>query len=88
NENITDEELLAELLHFSLRLPITEARQHAEKTALILGEHSTGGQIVFEHTITRLLTGPLDEPLQALQVLLLLKQNHFAAEIGDLVSGL
>lgn len=62
NENMTDEELLAELLHFSLRLPITEARRHSEKTALILAVHSTGGQIVFENTITRLLTGTLDEP--------------------------
>ena len=88
NENMTDEELLAELLHFSLRLPITEARRHSEKTALILAVHSTGGQIVFENTITRLLTGTLDEPFQALQILLLLKQNHFAAKFGDLVSGL
>jgi hypothetical protein len=65
-EPLNDEELLAELLHFGLRLPIAEVQRHARSCALQLAEQAGGGEVAFELTMRRLLAGGFDEPLQAL----------------------
>lgn len=89
-EPLNDEGLLAELLHFALRLPIAEVQRHARNCALQLANQSGGGEVVFELTMRRLLAGGLDEPLQALLMLLLLDHDHghFAVPLGEAVAKL
>lgn len=85
---LNDEELLADLLHFALRLPVAVVQQHARHCALQLANQVAGGQAVFELVIRRLLAGGLDEPLQALQLLLLLDHDHFAPSLGAALADL
>lgn len=89
-EPLNDEGLLAELLHFTLRLPIAEVQRHARNCALQLADQSGGGDVVFELTMRRLLAGGLDEPLQALLTLLLLDHDHghLAVPLGEAVAEL
>ena len=79
---LTDEELLAELLHFALRLPVAVVQQHARHCALQLANQAAGGQAAFVLVSRRLLAGDFDEPLQALQALLLLDHDRFAGSLG------
>lgn len=89
-EPLDDEGLLAELLHFALRLPIAEVQRHARNCALQLADQSGGGEVVFELTMRRLLAGGLDEPLQALLTLLLLDHDHghLAVPLGEALADL
>lgn len=85
---LKDEELLAELLYFALRLPIAEVQRHAGDCALRLANQAAGGNGIFELVIQRLLVGSFDEPLQALLVLLLLDHDRLAAPLGVMVADL
>jgi hypothetical protein len=87
-EPLNDEELLAELLHFALRLPVAEVQRHARNCALQLADQAGGGEVAFELTMRRLLAGGSDEPLQALLVLLLLDHDRLAAPLGVVVTDL
>lgn len=86
-EQLNDEELIAEMLHFALRLPVEEVQRHARDCALQLANQSAGGQVMFELTMRRLLVGAGDEPLQALLMLLLL-DHDLAAPLGIVVADL
>lgn len=85
---LNDEDLLADLLHFALRLPVAVVQQHAHHCALQLANQAAGGQAVFELVIRRLFAGGLDEPLQALQLLLLLDHDHFAPSLDAILADL
>ncbi|MFM0654218.1 AAA family ATPase [Paraburkholderia sediminicola] len=85
---LQDEELIAELLCFALRLPVAEVQWHARSCALQLANQNAGGERVFELAMLRLLAGSLDEPLQALLTLLLLEHDRFAAPLGAAVADL
>ncbi|WPO48682.1 ATP-binding protein [Pseudomonas sp. S1Bt23] len=86
-EQLNDEELLAELLYFALRLPVAEVQRHAQNCMLQLANQSAAGQVAFELTMLRLLGGGFDEPLQALQILLLL-DHDLATSLGCVVADL
>ncbi len=79
---LNDEELLADLLYFALRLPVAEVQQHARNLALQLADQPASGQAAFELVMRRLLAGGLDEPLKALQTLLLLGHDSLAGSLG------
>ncbi|MCY1286293.1 hypothetical protein D9M70_352620 [compost metagenome] len=87
-ELLSDEELLSEVLHFALRLPVAEVQRHAQHCALQLVNQAASGQAVFELTIRRLLAGNFDEPLQALLTLLLLDHDRLAASLDVMVADL
>ncbi|QBE64917.1 ATP-binding protein [Pseudoduganella lutea] len=87
-EPMSDEGMLAELLHFTLCLPIATVRQHAQHCALQLAHLTRYGELVFELTMRRLLAGASDEPLQALLTLLLLDHNCLAPTLGRAVANL
>lgn len=85
---LSDEEVLEELLHFALRLPVTEIQRHARNCALMLAVQPVHGEAVFERVIRRLLGGDLDAPLQALQTLLVGKLDRLAPLLGPTVAAL
>jgi len=85
---LKDEELLAELLYFALRLPVAEVQRHARNCALQLANQAAGADRVFELVMQRLLAGSFDEPLQALLTLLLLDHDRLAASLGAVVADL
>ena len=87
-EPLNDDEILAELLHFALRLPIAEVQRHARNCALRLAVQSTHCETVFERVIQRLLGGDLDAPLKALQIMLVGKLDRFAPLLGPTVATL
>lgn len=84
----SDEDVLEELLHFALRLPVTEIQRHARNCALKLAVQPAHGEAVFERVIRRLLDGDLDAPLQALQTLLVGKLDRLAPLLGPTVAAL
>ncbi|SDN22705.1 hypothetical protein SAMN05216517_10947 [Janthinobacterium sp. OK676] len=85
---LRDDEILVELLHFALRLPVTEIQRHARNYVLKLAVQPGQGQAVFEQTIRRLLGGDLDAPLQALQSLFVGELDHFPPHLGATVAAL
>ncbi|CDG80804.1 putative uncharacterized protein [Janthinobacterium agaricidamnosum NBRC 102515 = DSM 9628] len=85
---LSDEEVVEELLHFALRLPVTEIQRHARNCALKLAVQPDHGEAVFERVIRRLLGGDLDAPLQALQTLLVGKLDRLAPLLGPTVVAL
>jgi tetratricopeptide (TPR) repeat protein len=87
-ELLNDEDILEELLHFALRLPVTEVQRHARNCALMLAVQAAHGEAVTERVIRRLLGGDLDAPLQALQILLVGKLDHLAPLLGPTVATL
>jgi len=87
-EPLNDEDILEELLHFALRLPVTEVQRHARNCALMLAVQTAHGEAVSERVIRRLLGGDLDAPLQALQILLVGKLDHLAPLLGPTVATL
>ncbi|MBE2967033.1 ATP-binding protein [Burkholderia cepacia] len=87
-EPLSDEDILEELLHFALRLPVTEVQRHARNCALKLAVQSTHGEAIFERVIRRLLGGDLDAPLQALQTMLVGKLDRLAPLLGPIVATL
>lgn len=86
-EPLSDEDILEELLHFALRLPVTEVQRHARNCALMLAVQMAHGA-VSERVIRRLLGGDLDAPLKALQILLVGKLDHLAPPLGPTVATL
>lgn len=70
SESMDDEALLAELVVFTMLLPVDEVRRHARNCILDLAQGDTQGQATFALVLNRLLAGRLDEPLQALLILL------------------
>src|SRR3546814_10105902 len=87
-EALNDEEILEELLHFALRLPVTEVQRHARNSTLTLAVQSAYGEAVSVCVIRRLLGGDFDAPLQALQTLLVGKLDHLAPLIGPTLATL
>jgi hypothetical protein len=87
-QSLSDEDILEELLHFALRLPVTEIQRHARNCALKLAEQPAYGEAVFERVVRRLLAGDLDAPLQALQILLVGKPGRLAPLLGPTVAAL
>lgn len=87
-EPLSDEEILEELLHFALRLPVTEVQRQARNCALKLAVQSAHGEAIFVRVIRRLLGGNLDEPLQALQTVLVGKLDRLAPQLGPTVATL
>lgn len=85
---LSDEEILEELLHFALRLPVTEVQRHARNCVLKLAVQPAHGEAVFERVIRRLLGGNLDAPLQALQTLLVGELERLAPLLGPTVAAL
>lgn len=87
-EPLSDEELLAELVHFCLRLPVVEAQRHARDCLLRLSERVEFGGAVAELTVRRLLTGESDAPLQGLLALLAMPHDRLASALHDAVAPL
>lgn len=87
-EPLSDEDILEELLHFALRLPVTEVQRHARNCALKLAVQPGHGEAVSERVIRRLLGGDLDAPLQALQILLVGKLDRLAPLLGSTAAAL
>ncbi len=87
-EPLNDEQILEDLLHFALRLPVTEVQRHARNCAMKLAVQPAHGEAVSERVIRRLLGGDLDAPLQALQTLLVCKLDHLAPLLGPTVAAL
>lgn len=87
-EPLNDSEILEELLHFALRLPVTEVQRHARNCVLKLTVQAPLGEAVSERVIRRLMGGHLDAPLQALQILLVGKLDHLAPLLGPTVAAL
>ena len=85
---LNDEEVWEELLHFALRLPVTEVQRHARNCALKLAAQPAHGKAVAQRVIRRLLGGALDAPLQALQILLAGKLDRLAPMLGPTVAAL
>lgn len=84
-EPLNDEDILEELLHFALRLPVIEVQRHARNCVLKLVDQSAYGEVVFGRVILRLLGGDLDAPLQALQILLVSKLDRFASLLAPIM---
>jgi hypothetical protein len=87
-EPLNDEEILEELLHFALQLPVTEVQRHARNCVLKLAVQSDHGEAIFERVIRRLLGGDLEAPLQALQIMLAVKLDRLASLLGTTVATL
>jgi hypothetical protein len=87
-EPLNDEDIMAELLHFALRLPVTEVQRHARNCSLKLAVQPGHGEALFERVVRRLLGGDLDAPLQALQTLLVGTLDHLAPVLGTTVTKL
>jgi len=87
-EPLNDEDILEELLHFALRLPVTEVQRHARNCVLMLAVQAAHGEAVSERVIRRLLCGDLDAPLQALQILLVGKLDRLAPLLAPTVATL
>lgn len=87
-EALSDEELLVELVHFGLRLPIVEAQRHARDCLLRLSDDAAVGEEVATLTVQRLLTGESDAPLQGLLALLAMSHDRLAPALGDAVAPL
>lgn len=87
-EPLNDDDILEDLLHFALRLPVTEVQRHARNCVLTLAVQSVHGEAVSERVIRRLLGEGLDAPLQALQVLLVGKLDRLAPLLGATVTAL
>jgi hypothetical protein len=85
---LSDEDILEELLHFALRLPVIEVQRHARNCALKLAVQPVHGEAIFERIIRRLLNGDLDAPLQALQTLLLSKLDRIPPLLSPTVAAL
>jgi hypothetical protein len=88
DEPLMDEEILADLIHFAMRLPVTEVRRHARICVVRLVAQSSCGAAVAEKVIRRLLDGELDSPLQAIQTLLVGKLDCLAPQLGTTVAAL
>lgn len=87
-EPMSDEGMLAELLHFALCLPVAAVQQHAQDCTLQLAHLTACGELAFELTMRRLLAGGLDQPLQALLTLLLLDHDRLAPSLSGVVADL
>jgi len=87
-EPLSDEEFLADLVHFGLRLPVVEAQRNARDCLLRLSERVEFGGAVAELTVRRLLTGESDAPLQGLLALLAMPHDRLASALGDAVTPL
>jgi len=87
-EPLSDEGVIAELLHFALCLPVTAVQRHAQDCALQLAHQAVGGEVTFELTMRRLLAGDFEEPLKALLTLLLLDHDRFAGSLSVVVADL
>lgn len=87
-ESCSDKVVLAELLHFALRLPVTEVQRHARNCILKLAMQPVHGEAVTERVTRRLLNDGLDAPLQALQILLVGELDHLKDLLGPTVAAL
>lgn len=88
SESMDDEALLVELVMFAMRLPIEEVRRHARNCILDLAQGDTQGQATFALILNRLLSGQLDEPLQALLILLGRSSDHLDERFSKALLGL
>ncbi len=88
SEPMDDEALLAELVVFAILLPVDEVRRHARNCILDLAQAQTQGQAAFALVLNRLLAGRLDEPLQALLILLGLPSYQSDERFLGALSGL
>ncbi len=87
-EPLSDENILEELLYFSLSLPVTDIQRDARNCALSLADQPIVGEIVFQRVIRRLLGGEMDTPLKALQILLVDKWDRLASLLSPAVIAL
>lgn len=87
-DSMDDEALLAELVVFAMLLPVDEVRRHARNCVLVLAQEQSQGQATFDLVMNRLLAGRLDEPLQALLILLALPTGQLAERFAGVLSGL
>ncbi len=85
---MNDDEILEELLHFALRLPVTEVQRHARNCVLKLAAQSAQGEAVSERVIRLLLGGDLDSPLQALQIMAVGMLDRLSPLLGSAVTSL
>lgn len=85
---LDDTQVLAELLHQALRLPITCVRRQAQRCALQLATQLGSGEQGFWLAMDRLLAGTVDEPWQAMQTLLLANESRLAATLGARIAAL
>lgn len=88
SEAMDDEELLAELLMLAMQLPVDEVRRHARNCILKLVQGDTPGKTTFSLVLNRLLCGHLDEPLQALLMLLGLSSDTLDERFSEALPGL
>lgn len=86
--SMDDEALLAELVVFAMLLPVDEVRRHARNCILDLAQGDTQGQTTFTLVLNHLLAGRLDEPLQALLILLGLSSDQLDERFSEALSGL
>ena len=87
-EPMDDEALLAELVVFAMLLPVDEVRRHARNCILDLAQEQGQGRATFALVLNRLLAGRLDEPLQALLILLALSPDQLDERVSGALSGL
>lgn len=88
SESMDDAALLAELVVFAMLLPVDEVRRHARNCTLDLAQGDTQGQTTFTLVLNHLLAGRLDEPLQALLILLGLSSDQLDERFSEALSGL
>lgn len=86
--SLSDMDVLGDLLHFALRLPIPEVQRHARNCTLRLAGQVGHGQALFKCLMLRLLAGEFDAPLQALGTLLAADSADFAPDLGAAVATL
>lgn len=85
---LSDMDVLEDLLHFALRLPVPEVQRHARNCTLRLAGQAGHGQGLFKSLMRRLLTGEFDAPLQALGMLLAADSVDLAPRLGAAVAAL
>lgn len=84
---ISDEELVAALFEWAMRMPLSELHRHARVGALRLNSVPRG-PAAFAHLVRLLLAGQHDEPAEALQLLLLDSRDSLSQEFGDAIAAL
>jgi len=85
---MSDEQIISELLHFALRMPVPEVQRNARDCAIQLVEQDGVAAESVVLTMRRLLGAELDSPLQALTILLAMGSGRLASSLGHLVEQL
>jgi hypothetical protein len=84
---ISDEEMIAALFQWAIRMPLSELHRHVRVGALRLNSVPRGPE-AFTNVVRLLLAGQNDEPAEALQLLVLDSRDSMSREFSDAIAAL